>query len=29
MTPDFLVGAIIAGLLIVYLAAAIIFPEKF
>jgi K+-transporting ATPase KdpF subunit len=29
MTTDFLVGGIIAAVLIVYLAAAILFPEKF
>ncbi|MGA3051122.1 MAG: potassium-transporting ATPase subunit F [Chitinispirillaceae bacterium] len=29
MTSDFLIGGIVAALLIVYLAAAIIFPEKF
>jgi|GEM_PF-1015174 K+-transporting ATPase KdpF subunit len=29
MTSDFLIGGIVAALLIVYLVAAIIFPEKF
>ena len=29
MTLDFLIGGIVATLLFVYLAVAIIFPEKF